>query len=100
MKKIHDIRKSEYYEIRSMHDDHGLPGQFRSEEEALDEINRSYVNAKLLGYDNRDNEWTIVLVRRSKSFRMNGDFISEIVERHQINVVEFGSDKDKYVLVY
>lgn len=100
MKKLYNVRNSEYYEIRSLDDLRGLPGEFKSEEDALDKINSSYCDALVRGYDNRDNVWAIVLVRNSKSFKNNGEFIGETIERHLVNRAEFSGYEVEYVLVF
>ena len=90
----------EFFEIRSTDDNYGLCGTFESEEKALEEINRSYEEAKTRGYDNKYNKWIIVCNQIVKETNKNGEFAKETTVRFAIASVEYSSYENAFVFVY
>ena len=78
-----------YYEIKSPCGHYGLCGTFESTDDALAEINASYIRALERGYDNKHERWSIVCVKVVRTFLENGDFYKEETTRTLVNTTEF-----------
>ena len=85
-----------YYEIKSPDDHYGLCGSFETEDDALKEINESYIREKERGYDNRHERWSINCVKIVRTFLENGDFYKEETTRTRVTTAEF----DEYTNAY
>ena len=93
-------RTSEWFEIRSTNDFHGLAGSFESAEKALEEINKSYERAKAHGFDNKEEKWIIVCNQTVKEFNDKGEFMKQEINRFVVESVEFSTYDNAFVFVY
>lgn len=82
-------RTNIHYEIKSPCDHYGLCGTFETADEALAEINASYLRAKDEGYDNRNKRWAIICVKTVRTFLENGEFYKEETVRTRVATAEF-----------
>ena len=96
-------RTSEFYEVRTRDDRHGLsilPSESESKEKVLEAINKSYEYAKARGYDNKDNKWIIVCNQIVKEFDDKGMFLKEECSRFVVENVEYSDYENAFVFVY
>jgi hypothetical protein len=91
--------KNRFYEIKSPGDHYGLCGRFDTIDEALAEINATYVRALENGYDNKHERWFINSVKIVTSFLENGDFIGDEISRTHITTAVFNENTNAFVLV-
>lgn len=82
-------RKFFYYEIKSTDGHYGLCGTFETTDDALAEINASYIRALERGYDNRHEKWAIICVNTVITSLENGDFFKEETTRTRVTTAEF-----------
>lgn len=95
------MKKSrEFYEIRNEEDTYGLCGCFETENDALNEINRSYERAKERGYDNRHEKWVIVCNQVIKEYDEKGRFLKEETVRFVMSHAEYSTYENKYAFTY
>lgn len=85
--------KTEWFEVRASNDSHCLGYNYQTPEQALEEINASYLKAKEQGYDNRDNQWMIVFVQLEKKVDENGQFLAEDRKRTLHCKVKFDGER-------
>ena len=88
--------KKEYFEIKSKNGAFGLAGYFKTEAEALDEINRSHRVAVERGYDGHE-EWAIYCVQFERLFSDDGILLREETVRFYSHSVSFDEYENKYV---
>ena len=96
-------RTHEFYEVRTRNDMYGLcinQEESKSEEKALEAINRSYEYAKTRGYDNKDNKYIIVCNQIVKEFDEKGNFLKEECSRFVTANVEYSTYENAFVFVY
>jgi hypothetical protein len=94
-------RTHEFYEVRSLDDNHGLSiRNNESAEKALEEINDAYEYAKTRGFDNRDEKWIIVCNQIVKEFDDKGRFLKEERSRFVVENVEWSDYEKAFVFVY
>lgn len=89
---------TQFFEIKLSNDTCGLCGRFKNEEQALKEINDSYVRAKEQGYDNRHEKWSIVCVQTCKEFDERGEFLKEETTRFVVARASYDDYEKEYML--
>lgn len=89
-------RTNIYYEIKSPCDHYGLCGTFETEDDALAEINSSYIRALERGFDNRNEKWSIICVKTVRTFIDNGEIYGEFYKEETIRTRVATAEFDEY----
>lgn len=87
-----------YFEIKTPEDSHGLNGRYATEDAALAAINWSCKNALESGYDNKHEKWIIVCVESIVERCEDNTFIRETITRSIVRTCEYSEVFKTYVL--
>ena len=89
-----------WFEVRDPFGQYGLVGEFETEDEALDEINRSYERAMKQGYNNRNDKYITIWHETTREINDKFEFLKETTLKVAMSSIEFSEYDNRFVFVY